>query len=47
MKGLLEKIIRLRNPNFHFDEGLNNYALWQFLFLQFLISYEDYVYYFS
>lgn len=34
MKKLLQKIIRLRNPNFSFDEGLNNYALFQFLFIQ-------------
>lgn len=34
MKRLLQKIIRLRNPSFRFDEGLNNYALFQFIFIQ-------------
>jgi acetyltransferase-like isoleucine patch superfamily enzyme len=30
MKNLIEKAIRLRNPQFHFDEHLSNYALWHF-----------------
>lgn len=34
MKKLLQKIIRLRNPQFSFDKGLNNFALFQFLFIQ-------------
>ena len=34
MKKLFEKIIQLRNPNFKFDEGLNDYALFQFLWNQ-------------
>lgn len=34
MKSLLEKIIRFRNPRFRFDEGLNSFALWQFLWNQ-------------
>ncbi|PBQ34502.1 acetyltransferase [Sphingobacteriaceae bacterium] len=34
MKTLLQKIIRLRNPNFSFDTGLNNFALLQFIWLQ-------------
>ncbi len=34
MKKIFEKIIQLRNPNFKFDEGLNDYALFQFLWNQ-------------
>lgn len=34
MKYLLEKIIRLRNPNFKFDTGLNTLALLEFISLQ-------------
>ncbi len=34
MKKLFEKIIQLRNPNFKFDEGLNDHALFQFLWNQ-------------
>jgi len=38
MKSLLEKIIRLRNPNFRFDSELNSSALFQFIAIQ-LISF--------
>ena len=34
MKKIFEKIIQLRNPNFKFDEGLNDHALFQFLWNQ-------------
>ena len=34
MKKLFEKIIQLRNSNFKFDEGLNDYALFQFIWNQ-------------
>ncbi len=34
MKKIFEKIIQFRNPNFKFDEGLNDYALFQFLWNQ-------------
>ena len=34
MKKVFEKIIQLRNPNFKFDEGLNDYALFQFIWNQ-------------
>lgn len=34
MKKLFEKIIQLRNPKFKFDEALNDYALFQFLWIQ-------------
>ena len=34
MKKIFERIIQLRNPNFKFDEGLNDYALFQFLWNQ-------------
>lgn len=34
MKKLFEKIIQLRNPNFKFDQGLNDFALVQFLWIQ-------------
>ena len=35
MKKTIEKIIQLRNPNFHFDEALNTFALVQFVWIQF------------
>jgi acetyltransferase-like isoleucine patch superfamily enzyme len=34
MKKVFEKIIQLRNPNFKFDENLNDYALFQFIWNQ-------------
>jgi acetyltransferase-like isoleucine patch superfamily enzyme len=34
MKSLLQNIIRLRNPNFTFDTGLNSFALVQFILMQ-------------
>ena len=34
MKQLIEKIIRLRNPLFKFDTGLNTTALIEFILLQ-------------
>lgn len=35
MKKLLEKIIKIRNPHFAFDEALNSFALMQFVWIQF------------
>lgn len=34
MKHLMEYIIRLRNPQFSFDKGLNAMAIWQFGWMQ-------------
>ncbi len=34
MKLLLERLIRLRNPNFKFDKHLNSFALFQFIWVQ-------------
>lgn len=34
MKTLIENIIKLRNPKFHFDSALNNSALIQFIWIQ-------------
>lgn len=34
MKTLVEKFIKLRNPDFHFDNSLNNFALIQFVWIQ-------------
>jgi acetyltransferase-like isoleucine patch superfamily enzyme len=34
MKTLIEKIIQLRNPIFRFDQDLNSFALFQFVFSQ-------------
>lgn len=34
MKLLIEKVIKLRNPNFEFDQNLNSQALLQFIWLQ-------------
>lgn len=35
MKKIVEEIIRLRNPNFHFDFNLDSLMLWQFCWIQF------------
>lgn len=35
MKKLLEKIIKIRNPHFVFDDALNSFALIQFVWIQF------------
>jgi acetyltransferase-like isoleucine patch superfamily enzyme len=34
MKAIIQKIIQLRNPNFKFDEALNSFALFQFIWIQ-------------
>lgn len=34
MKSIIQKIIRLRNPNFQFDANLNSFALFQFIWIQ-------------
>ncbi|MDI9310781.1 MAG: acyltransferase [Limnohabitans sp.] len=34
MKSIIQKIIRLRNPNFQFDANLNSFALLQFIWIQ-------------
>jgi acetyltransferase-like isoleucine patch superfamily enzyme len=34
MKNLIERMIRLRNPQFRFDPGLSGYMLFQFTFIQ-------------
>jgi len=34
MKLLVERLIRLRNPSFKFDEHLNSFALFQFIWVQ-------------
>lgn len=34
MKTVVQKIIRLRNPNFQFDANLNTFALLQFIWIQ-------------
>ena len=34
MKSLIERIIRFRNPAFHFDPALNSVALFQFIWMQ-------------
>lgn len=34
MKTLIEKIIKMRNPNFTFDSSVNGFVLLQFLFMQ-------------
>lgn len=34
MKKIVENIIKLRNPNFHFDQSLNSFALMQFIWIQ-------------
>ncbi len=34
MKTILEKIIRLRNPNFRFDKNLSSFALFHFMIVQ-------------
>ena len=35
MKKIIERIIRHRNPKFHFDAALNDTALYQFVWIQF------------
>ena len=34
MKTIIERIIKLRNPNFNFDENLTSFSLLQFLIIQ-------------
>ena len=34
MKKIIEKVIRLRNPSFHFDPDLNNTSMIQFVWIQ-------------
>lgn len=34
MKKIIQRVIRLRNPNFKFDDSLNTFALLQFIWIQ-------------